>query len=77
MPVKLIMTAEDIRRKEITIKNVRRQNEMVLPTLNLLSSGLIHPEKMITHIFTLEQTAEAFDLVAGYRDGVMKAMIHI
>ncbi|MGQ9619885.1 MAG: zinc-dependent alcohol dehydrogenase [Bacteroidales bacterium] len=69
--------AEDIRRKELTIKNVRRQNEMLLPTLELLSEGLIRPEKMITHIFTLDQVADAFEMVAGYRNGVMKAMVHI
>lgn len=68
--------AEDIRRKEITIKNVRRQNEMTRPTLDLISGGHIHPEKMITHTFTLDRVAEAFELVAGYRDGVMKAMVH-
>ncbi len=69
--------AEDIRRKEITIKNVRRQNEMVQPTLDLISSGKITPDKMITHIFDFDRVAEAYDLVAGYRDGVMKAMIHL
>lgn len=69
--------AEDIRRKEITIKNVRRQNEMVQPTLDLISAGFINPGKMITQTFSLERVAEAFELVADYRDGVMKAMIHI
>jgi len=70
-------SAENIRRKEITIKNVRRQNEMVQPTLNLISQKKVNPEKMITHVFPLEQVAEAFELVAGYHDGVMKAMIHL
>lgn len=70
-------SAEDIRRKEITIKNVRRQNEMMQPVLNLISKGLIKPERMITHAFTLDQITDAFEMVAGYRDGVMKAMIHV
>ena len=30
---------------------------------------------MITHRFPFEKTKDAFDLVADYRDGVMKAMI--
>jgi L-iditol 2-dehydrogenase len=30
---------------------------------------------MTTHRFNLKNTKEAFDLVADYRDGVMKAMI--
>ena len=29
----------------------------------------------VTHRFKLEQAKEAFDLVADYRDGVVKAMI--
>lgn len=70
-------SAEDIRRKEITIRNVRRQNEMVQPTLDILSAGKINPEKMITHTFDLDHVSDAFELVAGYRDGVMKAMIHL
>ena len=32
---------------------------------------------MITHRFGLEETKKAFDLVAGYRDGVIKAMISL
>jgi threonine dehydrogenase-like Zn-dependent dehydrogenase len=31
---------------------------------------------MITHRFALEETNAAYELVAGYRDGVVKAMIH-
>jgi len=30
---------------------------------------------MVTHRFPFEHSREAFELVAGYRDGVMKAMI--
>jgi threonine dehydrogenase-like Zn-dependent dehydrogenase len=29
----------------------------------------------ITHRFSLDQSQEAFDTVAGYKDGVLKAMI--
>jgi threonine dehydrogenase-like Zn-dependent dehydrogenase len=32
-------------------------------------------DSMATHHFPLEETQNAFDLVANYRDGVMKAMI--
>ena len=30
---------------------------------------------MVTHRFPFDKTKEAFDLVAAYGDGVMKAMI--
>jgi len=32
-------------------------------------------EKMVTHHFSLEETGTAFDMVAGYKDGAIKAMI--
>jgi hypothetical protein len=31
---------------------------------------------MQTHTFPFEQIKAAFDMVAGYKDGVMKAMIN-
>ena len=65
------------RRKEICIQNVRRQNECVQPALDLIEGGSIPVDFMVTHHFSLEQTREAFDLVAGYEDGVVKAMIHV
>jgi L-iditol 2-dehydrogenase len=68
---------DNLRRKEIDIRHVRRQNEMVTKTLDLISGGRIRPDRMQTHTFGFEQIPEAFEMVAGYRDGVMKAMIHI
>ena len=64
-----------MRRKEISIQNVRRQNNTVQSVIDLLAAGNINPEFMITHRFPLEKTQEAFDLVADYRDNVIKAAI--
>mgnify|MGYP005847733819 CR=1 FL=1 len=66
-----------LRRKEICIQNVRRQNECVEETLELIASGALPADAMVTHRFPLERTPDAFDLVMNYRDGVMKAMIEI
>lgn len=68
---------EKLRRKEITIVNVRRQNKCTQATIDLVSSGGIGIEFMATHKFGLEQTQEAFDMVADYRDGVIKAIIEL
>lgn len=68
---------DNLRRKEISIQNVRRQNGVVKETLEMISSGRISPDRMQTHNFSLDDVGKAFELVAGYRDGVMKAMIHI
>jgi len=63
------------RRKELCIQNVRRQNETVQPALDMMASGKLSVQAMATHRFPFEKSKEAFDLVAAYGDGVMKAMI--
>ena len=69
--------AHTLRRKELTIKNVRRQNHCMAPAIDLVSSGKINVDPLMTHHFPLQETGAAFDLVSGYRDGVIKAMIHV
>lgn len=64
-----------VRRKELRMLNVRRQNECTSPAIDLISSGAIDLTPLITHHFPLERVAEAFDMVAEYRDGVVKAII--
>jgi L-iditol 2-dehydrogenase len=66
-----------MRRKELTVINVRRQNHCVEEAIELVISGKIDVEKMVTHHFPLEQTPEAFEIVEGYKDGAIKAMINI
>ncbi len=66
---------DDSRRKELCIQHVRRQNEAVQPTLDMMAEGRISVSGMVTHRFPFEHSREAFELVAGYHDGVMKAMI--
>ena len=65
-----------IRRKEVCIQNVRRQCESVQPTLDFIERKKLRPDFMVTHRFPFARTRNAFELVAGYRDGVVKAMIH-
>jgi L-iditol 2-dehydrogenase len=69
--------AHDARRKGLTLINVRRQNECIGPIINLIDEGKIRPDFMITHRFNLDQAPRAFDLLAGYRDGVIKAIVDI
>ncbi len=67
----------DARRKGLTFVNVRRQNECVNPVIGLIHEGRIKPDFMITHRFSLDQVAKAFELLADYRDGIIKAMVDI
>jgi L-iditol 2-dehydrogenase len=67
--------SDSIRRKELCLQNVRRQNECFKPAIEMISSGRIKLDHLVTHHFRFEKTKEAFDLVAEYKEGVMKAMI--
>ncbi len=66
-----------MRRKEITVINVRRQNHCVEEAISLVMSGKVDVEKMVTHHFPIEETPRAFDMVEGYKNGVIKAMIDL
>ena len=68
---------DTFKRKELSINYIRRQNHCVQATLGLIQSGEVNVDFMMTHHYPLEETQKAFDLVAGYRDGVIKAMIHL
>jgi L-iditol 2-dehydrogenase len=69
------MNVETTRRREISLQFIRRQVVCVESTLEMMKNGTIDIGNMVTHRFPFSKTKEAFDLVAGYEDGVMKAMI--
>jgi L-iditol 2-dehydrogenase len=66
-----------MRRKELGFQNVRRQNGCTRDAIDMVAAGKVRLDAMVTHTFSLAQTAEAFELVADYRDGVVKAMIEV
>lgn len=69
------MNVELTRRKEISLQFIRRQVGCVEEALEMMDKGSISISNMVTHRFPFSKTKMAFDLVAGYKDGVMKAMI--
>lgn len=74
---RISLAIDKIRRKEITIVNIRRQNQCTQTAIDLIASGKVNVDFMITHRFSIDHAKEAFDLVAGYRDGVIKVIIDI
>jgi L-iditol 2-dehydrogenase len=71
---KYTINMDMLRRKEISIHNVRRQNHCVEKSIELVRNGLpVH--QMVTHRFTPEETQRAFEMVADYQDKILKAMI--
>ena len=47
------------------------------PVLRLIAEGYVDTAPLLTHRFPLAKIRDAFDLVAGYGDGVIKAMLDI
>jgi L-iditol 2-dehydrogenase len=68
--------AHNMRRKEICVQNVRRQNEKVEEAIKLLGNGQIKMDGFITHEFTIDDIQEGFELVENYADSVMKAIVN-
>lgn len=65
-----------LRRKEIDIQNVRRQNGFVQTAIDWLQQGLVDINFMATHHYNLEQVKSAFEIVKDYRDDVIKATVY-
>ena len=63
-----------LRRKEISIHNIRRQNDFTDRTIQIVDE---EPEikSLVTHSFCVDEAYRAFDTVAGYKDDVIKAII--
>ena len=74
---KLASVAGRLLHYSICIQNVRRQNHCVQPALDMIARKDFDVRVMATHRFALADAQAAFELVAGYRDGVVKAMIDI
>ena len=74
---KVAFPIHELRRKEITIVNIRRQAHCTQKAIDLLEAKKINLDAIVTHHFSLEEAQDAFELVAHYRDGVMKAMISV
>jgi L-iditol 2-dehydrogenase len=60
--------------KEIRFQPVKRSNHRSEPAIALLAAGAI-PEAIVTHRVSLEQTPEAFQMLAEYRDGIGKLAV--
>ena len=66
-----------MRRAELTFKNVRRQKGCVAPVIRMIAERQIDVAPLLTHSFPLAEIREAFELVAAYGDGVIKAVVDL
>ncbi|MCM8757056.1 MAG: zinc-binding dehydrogenase, partial [Candidatus Omnitrophica bacterium] len=66
-----------LRRKELTVTNVRRSAHTTEIALNLLAKKPGVFSRLVTHSFSLEETESALRLVANYQDKVIKAVVEL
>lgn len=66
-----------MRRKEIRIQNVRRQNHYIPWAVKQMERTSFPAKSLVTHIFSLDDAEKAFELAAGYKDRVIKAVIRM
>ena len=74
---KMTFTAGVVRRKGLTVKLVRRMKHTYPRAIGLVQRGLVDVKPVATHVFPLERIAEAFQTVANYADGVLRAIIQV
>jgi L-iditol 2-dehydrogenase len=71
----LTMNAGMVRRKGLTLKLVRRMRHTYPRAIRLVQTGQVDIKPLATHLFPLERIGEAFEMVAGYEDGVLRAVV--
>lgn len=64
-----------IRRKEIRIQNVRRQNRCAENAIELVACRRVDIDFLATHTFPLEEAQAAFETAAYRKAGALKTMI--
>jgi L-iditol 2-dehydrogenase len=73
----MTMSAFTVRHKGLTIKLVRRMKHTYPRAIRLVQTGMVDVKSLVTHTFPLQRIAEAFEMVAAYDDGVLRAVIQV
>lgn len=69
------LPVEVARRKELTLTWCRRFKYNFPAAIDLAASGKVDIRSLVTHSFPLDRTRDAFELVSGFEDNVLKASI--
>ncbi|MBE3131025.1 MAG: hypothetical protein IMZ54_09975, partial [Acidobacteria bacterium] len=64
-----------VRRREIRVQNVRRQNKCLEKAVGMIHTGRVKPDFLATHFFKLDEAGAAYETAAARRDGVLKAIV--
>ena len=71
------LNASTARHRGLTIRAVRRMKHTYPRAIRLVQTGMVDVKPLASHLFPLERIDEAFELVAAYDDGVLRAMIQV
>ena len=71
----MTVTASTVRRKGLTIKLLRRSNQTLHRSVELLRDGKADLAPFISHRFPLERVTEAFELARDRKDLTLRVMI--
>ena len=66
-----------LRRKEITIHHVRRQNGCMRQAIDFCVQHQGELNRLITHQFPIDDVQTAFELASNYRDGAVKVVVEV
>ncbi|MFB3882132.1 MAG: zinc-binding dehydrogenase [Armatimonadota bacterium] len=65
----------DLRRHEVTLKFVRRQNENYPAAIRLVSEKRIKLDRVLTHRFSIDRARDAFSLAERKQDGAIRVAV--
>jgi L-iditol 2-dehydrogenase len=71
----LTVDPHGMRRRELAVQSVRRSNHALAPCIDLVNRGRVEVAGLATHHFPLDRIVDAFETVADYADGVIRAMV--
>ena len=71
----IVLEAHESRRKELLVQYVRRSRHAARQAIDLVTSRRVDVASWVTHRVPLARAKTAFDMVAEYKKGVLKAVI--
>jgi L-iditol 2-dehydrogenase len=71
----LTLNASTVRHRGLTVKLVRRMKHTYPRAIRLVQRKMVEVDPLVTHLLPLDKISDAFELVAGSQDGVLRAVI--
>lgn len=69
------LRASELRRRELTLRFVRRQNENYREAIELVRDGRVNLSSVLTHRFPMEKAQEAFELAERKGEGAIRVAV--